>query len=267
MNKFINTKQYKQFAEFCKACYRDKYIGLCYGPAGAGKTESAKYYTKLDKAKRYVDQIYYKTDPIVSKFAFAKLNSILYTPSSLDLSKNVIRDIEELQRKFNWAKERHLYPEAIPDSVRLENKNFAELVLIDEAERLKPQSFELLREMYDKGKTNFIFIGMPGIERILERYPQLYSRIGFVHQFKNLDKEEVLFILQKHLSNLNTEINENDFCSHEVISSIVRITNGNFRLINRLIKQSLRIMRVNYMTTITKEIVDAARSCLLIGEK
>jgi hypothetical protein len=50
------------------------------------------------------------------------------------------------------------------------------------------------------------------------------------------------------------------------MAAIVMSTGGNFRLINRLIKQSLRIMKVNCMTTITKEIVDAARSCLLIGE-
>lgn len=267
MNKFIATKQYKQFTEFCRACNRDKYIGLCYGPAGVGKTESARHYTKFEQITKYLDQMYHRVESILPKFAFAQLNSILYTPSTLGLGKNVIRDIDSLQRKFNWAKERFLYPIEIPKHVWLEKKNFAELVLIDEAERLKPQSFELLREVYDAGKTNFIFIGMPVIERILERYPQLYSRIGFVHQFKNLDKEEVLFILQKHLGKLNTEISENDFCSHEVIASIIRITNGNFRLINRLIKQSLRIMRVNSMTTITKEIIDAARTCLLIGEK
>jgi len=53
----------------------------------------------------------------------------------------------------------------------------------------------------------------------------------------------------------------------EAISAIIRCTNGNFRLINRLIKQSIRIMKVNSMITLTGEIIEAARSCLLIGEK
>lgn len=34
---FIETKEYKRFAEFCDACIKYQYIGICYGQPGVGK--------------------------------------------------------------------------------------------------------------------------------------------------------------------------------------------------------------------------------------
>lgn len=264
MNKFITTKQYKQFSEFCKACQRDNYIGLCYGSAGVGKTESARHYSKWYQVMKYFegDRISYDELP---KFAMKNLSTILYTPSQLKSSKEILKEINLFWREFGLLKERGIYGLEIPLDAR--EKHHAKMIIIDESERLKPETFELIREIYDSGKANFIFIGMPGIEKVMSRFPQLYSRIGFVHQFKNIGNQELKFILENHLSKLNYSYKDDDYTDQEVISTILRITNGNFRLIDRVIKQSVRIMKVNCMTTITKEIIEAARSCLLIGEK
>jgi DNA transposition AAA+ family ATPase len=263
--EFIQTKEYKKFSEFCRACHRDQNIGLCFGQAGVGKTESARHYTKWQKVFPLIGTR--APFPDVIPFPMQRLNSILYTPSILDQPKSIITEIKYLSRQFSYLKEHSLYGPDIPSYAREKNQNFAELVIIDEAERLKPQALELIRELYDTSDVNFIFIGMPGIERILERFPQLYSRIGFMHQFQRLSKIEIEFIIEKHFSKLGVNIDAADFTDQEAISAVIRCTNGNFRLINRLVKQAIRIMKVNNAVTLTSEIIEAARSCLLIGEK
>jgi Holliday junction resolvasome RuvABC ATP-dependent DNA helicase subunit len=50
----------------------------------------------------------------------------------------------------------------------------------------------------------------------------------------------------------------------ETIALIIRITGGNFRLLNRLLTQIKRILEVNTLKEITKTMVAAARESLVI---
>jgi hypothetical protein len=103
------------------------------------------------------------------------------------------------------------------------------------------------------------------MDKRLGRYPQLYSRIGFAHHYRPLTGDELTFVLTRHWRALGLHLDTTDFTDTQAITAIARITAGNFRLLNRLFTQIDRILRINELTVITTDVVDAARSTLVIG--
>jgi DNA transposition AAA+ family ATPase len=122
-----------------------------------------------------------------------------------------------------------------------------------------------MRDLYDRGRLGLVLIGMPGLEKRLARYAQLYSRVGFVHQFRTLSTEEMQFILAHKWKQLGLKLTPDDFTDAEAVAAITRITAGNFRLIQRLFEQIDRILQINNLRTVTKEVVEAARETLVVG--
>ena len=147
----------------------------------------------------------------------------------------------------------------------LEIKDPTTLIVVDEADRLLMASLEQVRAIFDAGEIGLILIGMPGLEKRLARYPQFYSRIGFVHEFRRLAVAEIHQLLEKRWAPTGVKLPERPWDS-ETAAAVIRITGGNFRLLNRLLTQIERILEINRLTEVTKAVVEAARESLVIGQ-
>lgn len=261
---FIATKEHRRFVEFVTAVRKHRYIGICFGPAGVGKTVSAKRYARWDKAGPLLD-IWGRRDPsdMIAYEALEKSRAAFYTPMVSEPARQTRDNLGTLMARIEGCIELAQHPESVMPNRK--GPDLIELLVIDEAERLSPQRLEHVRDVFDRTGIGVILIGMPGLERRLERYPQFYSRIGFAHHYRTLKGDELTFVLTRHWRKLGLQLDDADFNDHQAIASIARITGGNFRLLHRLFVQIERILKINEVSLVTDDVVEAARSTLVIG--
>jgi DNA transposition AAA+ family ATPase len=303
---FVETKEHRLFHEFCDACKKYRYIGLCYGPPGVGKTLSARYYAHWDKIEPYTST---KHTAPVNQQDVLPADVLFYTVPVVNTPNHLRNDLHALRETLHdlvlddLDREREARIAAVSERERQEadsplrtgswyrTSNGADLrrtealeqihdefrprfearpdptrlVLVDETDRLKIATLEQLRAVFDVGDIGLVLIGMPGLEKRLARYPQLYSRVGFVHQFHALAAEEVRGLLQRQWSPPGTDLPEEGIADEQAIASVLRITGGNFRLLARLLTQIARILEVNEADEVTVAVVEAARESLVIG--
>ena len=138
-----------------------------------------------------------------------------------------------------------------------------ELLIVDEAQFLKNNALEQLRNLYDRDRFGLVLIGMPGLDRTLTRYQQLYSRIGFLYRYKSLDAARVRDIL-KQPSVFGVDLGAEAF-SEEAIAGMIRHSEGNFRTLEKLTQRVESILEINKRTVADAEVVQLARQQILLG--
>jgi DNA transposition AAA+ family ATPase len=302
---FVETKEYRRFREFCDACRCYRYIGLCYGPPGVGKTLSARHYAdwgRVAAADPYAGRAAFRSDEVPGH------GCIVYTAAVVNSPRRIEEEIARLRQKLRdlilqairgetapaiAATRRALEQErdqplidqdwltgkperlrraeaaasAAVDDLAVRSRGVGdptELLLVDEVDRLKVSGLEQLRALFDGGGIGLVLIGMPGLERRLARYAQLSSRIGFVHEFRPLGAAEVRTLLAAWRPP-GVPLPADLLADAEGVAAIIRMTGGNFRLLDRLLTQVGRILEINGLGAVTRQVVEAAREVLVIG--
>jgi DNA transposition AAA+ family ATPase len=144
-------------------------------------------------------------------------------------------------------------------------RDTAALLIVDEVDLLKMAGLEQLRAIFDRGGIGLVLIGMPGLEKRLARYPQLYSRVGFAHEFRSLRETEIRDLLRQGWNPSGAPLPSEGMFDERGLAVILRTAEGNFRVLNQLLTQIERVMKINNLRQVTPAVVEVARDSLVIG--
>lgn len=72
-------------------------------------------------------------------------------------------------------------------------------------------------------------------------------------------------LLLTHANDFGIHFDQSQLDAIEAQAAVIRITRGNFRLMERILAQMRRIMTLNKITSVNADVVQAARDCLVIG--
>ncbi|MEC1698305.1 AAA family ATPase, partial [Schinkia azotoformans] len=143
--KFIETKEYKRFAEFCDACIKYKYIGICYGLPGVGKTLSSRYYSNWDYIEKQIDYKYKKKIGLDTDERILKARTIFYTAPAIRATK-MTDEISIIGGKMGMTKAIYKVNNGGEEEYSTDTYEDIDLIIVDEIDRLKVQNLEQLRD-------------------------------------------------------------------------------------------------------------------------
>src|ERR1700685_2530689 len=135
---FIATKEHRRFTEFAEAVRKHRYVGLCYGAAGVGKTLSARRYAHWDLAGPYVEAwAGRRRDPLRAKVnsALACSRTIFHTSSVLGTLRDLKETLGEHIDRVDTCIDDHIYGH-VKCRVITRDEFRVEMLIVDEAERL-----------------------------------------------------------------------------------------------------------------------------------
>jgi hypothetical protein len=224
---FVLTTVAKKVFEVARICHLDREIGVCYGPAGLGKTIAVKEY-----ARAHTDAILIEADlGHTAKALFSELHRIL----GMDGFGTVHQMFHDILEKLR-------------DSGRL--------IIVDEAEHLPYKALELLRRVYDKAGIGIMLVGMPRLVSNLRgrrgEYAQLYSRVGIAARLEPIRPNDTRMIIESAMPD-----------AKDLGHAFHAAAQGNTRTLSKLIARSQRVAEINN-TTLSATVIKETAKMLIV---
>lgn len=265
---FVPTRHSTRMWEVIDRVRAEGCMGLVCGVPGVGKTLTAERYGAWGKWEREYQGVLPMTWRSRSRVRYVAIHAANTAMTFLrELCALVGKEVRPGARRAElsgvWRD--------------LESRDL-DAILIDEADRLGTEALEVARDLYDRTRVRVILMGMPGLEKKLERLPQLHSRIGFYYPYAPLTVGETAIFMAKANEDwagpttgprMRKRIPERKWTSNELaaIEVIHRATDGIPREIRRMIERIEGLLQINEADEMTPDIARSAGEQLFRGKR
>ncbi len=113
-----------------------------------------------------------------------------------------------------------------------------EMLMIDEADRLKPKTFAEVRDIFDKLEISVILVGTDRLDAVIKRDEQVYNRFRACHRFGKLsgdDFKRAVEIWEKRVLQLPVASN---LSSKTMLKTLGEATGGYIGLMDMILRES-----------------------------
>ncbi len=239
----IETKNVRRCRSFMRLITdperRSPTMGVITGLAGVGKTIATQYY--LDSLAPH------------AQTALPTAVKVKVMPRSTPraLAKTILDSLLEKSRGSN------IYEMADEAAAAIE-RNYINLLVVDEADRLNEDSFEVLRHLFDKTGCRIVLVGLPNIMSVIERHQKFSSRVGLRMPFVPLELKEVLDTVLPGLILPCWTYDPENPADRQMGTAIWHKVNPSLRNLYGLLATASQMARDEELSSITAAIIDEA---------
>jgi hypothetical protein len=194
--------------------------------------------------------------------SLSQCDTLYYKPGITVSPQKLKSEISILRNRFYEVKVRALTWHKLGDWATAIQNRQVNLIIVDEAHRLKYQSLEELRDLQEKWCIGVVLIGDPGMERSLAKMYHFADRVRYVEKFDPLGLTDVVKYTDKWL-----ELMKLPKAADDIYPLIAAYSRGNPRILGHLFALTQRLLRINddMVNEFSREVLDTAREMMLVG--
>lgn len=219
---YVALKQVQVLHDWLEGKRQSRQSGRIVGESRTGKTMGCKAYISRHKHTEKAGL------PPIVPVAYIHANQEC---TAKELFRSIIENLKYQIPKGTVAEMRDR-------TFRILKACGVEMLIIDEADRLKPKTFAEVRDIFDKLEISVILVGTDRLDAVIQRDEQVYNRFPSCYQFgclSNEDFPQTVEIWEKLILKLPVASN---LKSQTMLTTLKKATGGYIGLLDMILREA-----------------------------